>query len=207
MNETQFDEIIAAIERGKSEGGTVIAGGERADDEGYLIAPTVFEGVGDDAFLSCEEVFGPVTSLYRFATLDEAIARANDSRVRPLGGDLHLEPGRGDALPERGAGGPPARQLADRGRRRARAVRRHQGERLRPARAGPRGDRVLHRDGHGLRRSLRDGSVRREPRRAERGIDDDEQRAAPTSTHSTASKPPDASRIAPSTSGPVAESV
>ena len=34
VSEKQFDEIIAAIERGKSEGGTVIAGGERADDEG-----------------------------------------------------------------------------------------------------------------------------------------------------------------------------
>jgi aldehyde dehydrogenase (NAD+) len=79
VNEKQFDEIMEAIERGKSEGGTVLTGGARADDEGYLIAPTVFEGVGDKAFLSCEEVFGPVTSLYRFATLDEALQRANDS--------------------------------------------------------------------------------------------------------------------------------
>src|SRR6478735_1990256 len=79
VSEKQFDDILAAIERGKSEGGAVIAGGERADDEGWVVAPTVFEGVGDKAFLSCEEVFGPVTSLYRFATLDEAMARANDS--------------------------------------------------------------------------------------------------------------------------------
>ena len=37
----------------------------------------MFENVADDAMLSCEEVFGPVTSLYRFATLDEALKRAN----------------------------------------------------------------------------------------------------------------------------------
>lgn len=42
-----------------------------------LIAPTVFEGVDDEAFLSREEVFGPVTSLYRFGSLAEAIERAN----------------------------------------------------------------------------------------------------------------------------------
>jgi acyl-CoA reductase-like NAD-dependent aldehyde dehydrogenase len=72
-----FDEVMAAIERGKSEGGAIAAGGVRADDDAYLIAPTVFENVADDAFLSCEEVFGPVTSLYRFASLDEALARAN----------------------------------------------------------------------------------------------------------------------------------
>jgi len=72
-----FDEILAAIERGTAEGGTIAAGGARASDEGYLIAPTVFENVADDAFLSCEEVFGPVVSLYRFSTLDEALQRAN----------------------------------------------------------------------------------------------------------------------------------
>jgi aldehyde dehydrogenase (NAD+) len=77
VNETQFEDVMAAIERGKREGGAILAGGERADADGYLIAPTVFEDVRDEAFLSCEEVFGPVTSLYRFATLDEAIRRAN----------------------------------------------------------------------------------------------------------------------------------
>lgn len=79
VNEKQFDEIMDAIERGKSEGGTVIAGGTRADGDGYVVAPTLFEGVGDEAFLSCEEVFGPVASLYRFASLDEAMQRANDT--------------------------------------------------------------------------------------------------------------------------------
>ena len=77
VNESQFDEVLAAIERGRNEGGTVSAGGSRAHDEAFLVAPTVFEDVRDDAFLSCEEVFGPVTSLYRFADYDEAMARAN----------------------------------------------------------------------------------------------------------------------------------
>jgi acyl-CoA reductase-like NAD-dependent aldehyde dehydrogenase len=77
VNEQQFDEIMAAIERGRAEGGRVLTGGSRADEEAYLIPPTVFEGVRDDAFLSCEEVFGPVTSLYRFSDLDEAMRRAN----------------------------------------------------------------------------------------------------------------------------------
>ena len=57
-----------------------MAGGERADPDAYLIAPTVFENVADDAFLSCEEVFGPVTTLYHFGTLEEAITRANGVR-------------------------------------------------------------------------------------------------------------------------------
>jgi aldehyde dehydrogenase (NAD+) len=80
VNEGALEDILGAIERAKSEGGTALAGGERADDEGYLVSPTVFEGLADDAELSCEEVFGPVTSLYRYATLDEAIERANAVR-------------------------------------------------------------------------------------------------------------------------------
>jgi acyl-CoA reductase-like NAD-dependent aldehyde dehydrogenase len=80
VNESQFEDVLAGIARGRDEGGTVLAGGDRADGEAYLIAPTLFENVGDDAFLSCEEVFGPVTSLYRFGTLDEAIERANSVR-------------------------------------------------------------------------------------------------------------------------------
>jgi aldehyde dehydrogenase (NAD+) len=77
VTEQAMDDILAAVEHGRSDGGSVLTGGERVDDEGWLIAPTVFEGVADDAYLSCEEVFGPVTSLYRFSTLDDAIARAN----------------------------------------------------------------------------------------------------------------------------------
>jgi len=79
VNEAAMSDILAAVERAKS-GGTLLAGGERADEEGYLIAPTVFEGLADDAELSCEEIFGPVTSLYRYSTLDEALERANAVR-------------------------------------------------------------------------------------------------------------------------------
>jgi aldehyde dehydrogenase (NAD+) len=80
VNESALEDILGAVELARSEGGTVLAGGERVDDEGYLVAPTVFEGLADDAELSCEEVFGPVTALYRYSSFDEAIARANAVR-------------------------------------------------------------------------------------------------------------------------------
>jgi alpha-ketoglutaric semialdehyde dehydrogenase len=77
VTERALEDVLAAVKRGEAEGGTVLTGGNRTDDEAYLMAPTVFEEVADDAFLACEEVFGPVTSLFRFSTLDEALARAN----------------------------------------------------------------------------------------------------------------------------------
>jgi aldehyde dehydrogenase (NAD+) len=80
VNERQLDEVLVAIEHGKSEGGSVIVGGERLDRAGYFLAPTVFEDVADESFLSCEEVFGPVTTLYRYSDLDDALHRANAVR-------------------------------------------------------------------------------------------------------------------------------
>ena len=77
VTEKALAEILGAIQQGKAEGGTLLVGGERLDDDSLLIAPTLFEGVSDESLLSCEEVFGPVTSLYRFSTTDEVIARAN----------------------------------------------------------------------------------------------------------------------------------
>ena len=80
VNERQLAQVLAAIERGKAEGGTVLTGGKRVEGGALLVEPTLFEHVADHAFLSCEEVFGPVTSLYRFETLDEALRRANAVR-------------------------------------------------------------------------------------------------------------------------------
>jgi acyl-CoA reductase-like NAD-dependent aldehyde dehydrogenase len=75
VSEAEHRGVVEAIEQGKREGGTVITSSEAGP--GYLVPPTVFEGVADSAMLSCEEVFGPVTSLYSFETLDEALTRAN----------------------------------------------------------------------------------------------------------------------------------
>ena len=150
VNEGALEEILGAIERARADGGAVLAGGERADDDGYLIAPTVFEGLADDAELSCEEVFGPVTSLYRYSSFGEAIERANAVRFGLAASTLHPRPARDAALHERDPGGNHPRELADRRRRRARAVRRDQGLRLGAARARSRRARVLHGDGHRL---------------------------------------------------------
>jgi aldehyde dehydrogenase (NAD+) len=77
VSEKQLRSVLDGIEQGRTEGGSPIAGGARAEVPGLLVEPTLFEDVADDGFLSREEVFGPVAALYPFADLDEAIARAN----------------------------------------------------------------------------------------------------------------------------------
>ena len=78
INRRQYDTVLEAIEQGRRQGGELLAGGEHRGDDGYFVSPTLFENVDDAAELAREEVFGPVASLFCFATLDEAVARAND---------------------------------------------------------------------------------------------------------------------------------
>jgi aldehyde dehydrogenase (NAD+) len=61
------------------EGAQVATGGERVDRPGWWLAPTVLENVAADADLSCRELFGPVTILYRVHDLEEAIELVNES--------------------------------------------------------------------------------------------------------------------------------
>ena len=154
VNEAQFESVLDGIGRGREEGGSIVAGGERADPDAYLIAPTVFENVADDAFLSCEEVFGPVTTLYRFGTLEEAITRANGVRFGLSAAVFTTNLATATPLRGRAPGGDHPRQLPDRRRRRARPVRRNEGIGVRAARAGSRGKAVLHRGDHRLSRCL-----------------------------------------------------
>ena len=60
-------------------GRLVAAGAERIDRPGFWVAPTVLENVSPDADLSCTELFGPVTILYRVRDFEEALALVNDS--------------------------------------------------------------------------------------------------------------------------------
>jgi acyl-CoA reductase-like NAD-dependent aldehyde dehydrogenase len=59
-------------------GGEILTGGDTNDDG--LIRPTVIAGAPPEAKVSCEEVFGPVVTLTRVDSLDEAIGLANSTR-------------------------------------------------------------------------------------------------------------------------------
>ena len=49
VHERALEDVLGAIARAHDQGGTLLAGGERAHEDAYLVAPTVFEGLGDDA--------------------------------------------------------------------------------------------------------------------------------------------------------------
>jgi acyl-CoA reductase-like NAD-dependent aldehyde dehydrogenase len=64
-----IDEAVAA-------GAKVLAGGEIIDG---VLRPTVVENAPADVRLQCQEVFGPVVTITRYRSFDEALALANDS--------------------------------------------------------------------------------------------------------------------------------
>jgi len=79
IDDTQTKKILDLIESGKKEGAKLVAGGKRVSGKGFFIEPTVFADVKDDMRIAKEEIFGPVQSILKFDTLDEAIKRANAS--------------------------------------------------------------------------------------------------------------------------------
>lgn len=83
VNKRQQQNILAAIETAKVEGGSILCGGAAPSDpnlaNGYYVKPTVIEGLQPSAELSCKEVFGPVVTLHPVEDFSEAISMANAS--------------------------------------------------------------------------------------------------------------------------------
>ncbi|MGW6693312.1 succinic semialdehyde dehydrogenase [Rhodococcus sp. NPDC054953] len=76
----QLAATAAHVEDAVAKGATVLAGGRPRPDLGPLFfEPTVLADVTPDMAVCAEETFGPVVSLYRVASDDEAITRANAS--------------------------------------------------------------------------------------------------------------------------------
>ena len=81
-NKAQYEKIIRMIEIGIEEGASLVAGGvEKPEgyDKGYYVKPTVFANVTNDMTIAKEEIFGPVLSILKYKSEDEAIEIANDT--------------------------------------------------------------------------------------------------------------------------------
>jgi len=84
INEKQMNRILSSIARGIADGATLLCGGKRSNkgnlSRGWYIEPTILEGASPDSFISQEELFGPVTCLYKVNDLDQALELANNAQ-------------------------------------------------------------------------------------------------------------------------------
>ena len=82
INQAAVDKITEYIEIGKKDGATLRLGGARATggklDNGLFIEPTVFTDVTRHMRIAREEIFGPVLSVIKVKSYDEAVSVAND---------------------------------------------------------------------------------------------------------------------------------
>jgi acyl-CoA reductase-like NAD-dependent aldehyde dehydrogenase len=93
ISETAINRIVAMIDRGISEGGRVIVGGERLGGDhagGYFLPVTILADVDNGCDIARNEVFGPVLVVTPFDTEEEAVQLANDSDYG-LGAYVHTQ--------------------------------------------------------------------------------------------------------------------
>jgi succinate-semialdehyde dehydrogenase / glutarate-semialdehyde dehydrogenase len=80
VSQRQLDSVRAHVDDAVAKGARVLIGGRPRPDIGpFCYAPTVLEGVTEDMLCYAEETFGPVVSLYRCRSVDEAVRLANAS--------------------------------------------------------------------------------------------------------------------------------
>jgi aldehyde dehydrogenase (NAD+) len=83
VDESQMQKVLEYIDIGTAEGAELLCGGGRAAAgalaKGFFLQPTVFDRVRPDMRIAREEIFGPVLSVIRVESFDEAMAAANAS--------------------------------------------------------------------------------------------------------------------------------
>ena len=84
ISSEHLEKVSGYVKLAKEEGGSLLTGGTpclpSGFEQGNWMAPVVIEGLSQDSRCSTEEIFGPVVTLHRFSSEDEAVAIANNTR-------------------------------------------------------------------------------------------------------------------------------
>ncbi|MFA5786012.1 MAG: aldehyde dehydrogenase family protein [Actinomycetota bacterium] len=91
VSAAQLKTVMDYVQIGLKEGAKLLTGGERLTggdyDKGYFHQPTIFVDVDNSMTIAQEEIFGPVLSVIKYDTPDQAVKIANDS-IYGLGGSV-----------------------------------------------------------------------------------------------------------------------
>ena len=90
ISKKQQERILGYISQGKSSGAKLACGGTTPGTSdlksGFFVEPTIFTNVDNHSAIAQEEIFGPVLSVIKYRTVDDAIRLANDSSYGLAGG-------------------------------------------------------------------------------------------------------------------------
>jgi aminobutyraldehyde dehydrogenase len=81
VSRAHYDRVLAHLERALTEGARPAVGGKAVDGKGFFVEPTVLVDVAPQAACTVDEIFGPVVTVETFSDEDEAVERANSTRL------------------------------------------------------------------------------------------------------------------------------
>lgn len=87
QNRAQLDFVLELAEDARANGARFLSGGKVREGAGYYFEPTVVADIADGVRLVDEEPFGPILPVIKYADLEDAVRRANDS-PNGLGGSV-----------------------------------------------------------------------------------------------------------------------
>ncbi|MCS7483212.1 CoA-acylating methylmalonate-semialdehyde dehydrogenase [Umezawaea endophytica] len=80
---THRDKVVSYVDSGVEEGASLVVDGRGhpidGDEGGFWLGPTLFDHVGTDMGVYTDEIFGPVLSVLRVSTYDDAVEVVNDN--------------------------------------------------------------------------------------------------------------------------------
>jgi aminomuconate-semialdehyde/2-hydroxymuconate-6-semialdehyde dehydrogenase len=105
ISQEHLQKVESYIQLGLEEGGTILTGGTRemttvpdVNPEGAYLRPTIIDGLHHTSRTSTEEIFGPVVTIHRFESEEEAIAMANGTEYGLAGSIWSKDTDRAHAL-------------------------------------------------------------------------------------------------------------
>jgi acyl-CoA reductase-like NAD-dependent aldehyde dehydrogenase len=77
INPPALDEVVEAASEVASGGGQLVTGGQKLDGPGLFVTPAIVSGQTPDARLAREEVFGPIATVLRAESAEQAVEISN----------------------------------------------------------------------------------------------------------------------------------
>ncbi|HZE49603.1 MAG TPA: aldehyde dehydrogenase family protein, partial [Jatrophihabitantaceae bacterium] len=96
----QFDRVRGLVQDATEHGVRVVAGGRPVDGPGYFFQPTVLADAHDGLRIVDEEQFGPALPILSYDSVDEAVARANNTEFGLCGSVWSADADRATAVAE-----------------------------------------------------------------------------------------------------------
>lgn len=78
-SENAAERLLQQLQDAQSNGAKLLVGGKQADGSGYYVAPAVLIDVTSDSSSYYEELFGPVATVFKVSSDEEALKLANDT--------------------------------------------------------------------------------------------------------------------------------